>query len=121
MGQVAVELPASDAPCILETSMNLPCVYILASRTRGVSYVGVTSDLVKRVWQHRNECADGFTKRYRIKRLVWYEVHETMESAIRREKAIKKWYRDWKLDLIEESNPGWVDLYDEILGMVDDP
>jgi len=94
---------------------KLPCVYILASRRNGTLYVGVTSDLVKRVWEHRNDAADGFTKQYGVHDLVWYERHETMESAIAREKALKEWKRQWKLRLIEEANPGWRDLYAEIL------
>jgi putative endonuclease len=93
---------------------KLPCVYLLASKRNGTLYIGVTSDLVKRVWQHKNHVADGFTKQHGVDQLVWYEVHETMESAIRREKALKEWQRAWKLTLIEESNPDWNDLYDTI-------
>jgi len=92
-----------------------PCVYLLASRRNGTLYVGVTSDLVKRVWEHKEDLADGFTKRYGVHTLVWYELHESMEVAIRREKAIKGWKRRWKLELIEKHNPGWRDLYDEVL------
>lgn len=84
-----------------------PCVYVLASHERGTLYVGVTSDLVKRIWEHKNDLAEGFTKRYRVHDLVWFEQHETMEPAILREKAIKEWKRAWKLRLIEESNPQW--------------
>lgn len=73
--------------------MKRPCVYLLASRPNGTLYVGVTSDLLKRVWQHKEDLADGFTKRYEVHTLVWYEAHGTMESAIRREKAIKEWKR----------------------------
>ncbi len=91
-----------------------PSVYLLASKRNGTLYVGVTSDLVKRVWEHKNHLVDGFTKRYGVDRLVWYEVHETMESAIGREKAIKEWKRAWKLKLIEEVNPDWKDLYASI-------
>ena len=94
---------------------KLPCVYILASRRNGTLYVGVTSDLVKRVWEHKNDAVDGFTKQYGVHDLVWYERHETMDSAIAREKALKEWKRQWKLRLIEETNPGWRDLYAEIL------
>ena len=94
--------------------MKIPCVYMLASRRNGTLYIGVTSDVVQRVWQHRNDLADGFTKKYGVHRLVWYEVHETMESAIGREKALKKWNRAWKVRLIEEGNPDWVDLYEEV-------
>ncbi len=93
---------------------KLPCVYLLASKRNGTLYVGVTSDLVKRVWEHKNHLVDGFTKRYGVDRLVWYEVHDTMESAIQREKAIKEWQRAWKLELIEEFNPDWKDLYDSV-------
>ena len=95
--------------------MKQPCVYILASRYHGTLYVGVTSDLVQRVWQHKNDSADGFTKRYRIHDLVWYEVHDTMHSAIAREKAIKEWRRAWKITLIEKDNLQWHDLFDWIV------
>ncbi len=91
-----------------------PCVYLLASKRNGTLYVGVTSDLIKRVWEHKNHVANGFTKRYGVDRLVWYEVHETMESAIGREKALKEWQRAWKLELIEKFNPDWKDLYDSV-------
>jgi putative endonuclease len=92
-----------------------PCVYILASRRNGTLYVGVTSDLVKRVWEHKNDLVVGFTQRYAVHALVWFERHETMDSAISREKAIKEWRRRWKLKLIEEQNPDWRDLYDDIV------
>jgi putative endonuclease len=92
-----------------------PCVYILASKKNGTLYIGVTSDVVKRVWEHKNEFVEGFTKRYRVHTLVWYEAHETMESAIAREKVLKNWKRAWKLELIEQSNPGWKDRYDEVV------
>ena len=94
--------------------MRTPCVYILASKPKGVLYIGVTSNPVQRIWQHKNDVVEGFTKRYRIHRLVWYEVHETMESAISREKALKKWNRAWKIELIEKDNPLWLDLYDRL-------
>ena len=94
--------------------MKQPCVYILASERNGTLYVGVTSNLVKRVWEHKNDLVQGFTKRYGVHTLVWYEGHETMASAIAREKAIKEWRRAWKLDLIEEGNPEWKDLYEEL-------
>jgi len=77
--------------------------------------VGVTSDLVKRVWEHQNNLAEGFTRRYGVHTLVWFEQHETMESAIAREKAIKEWKRRWKLDLIEQQNPEWRDLYTDVV------
>ncbi len=95
--------------------MKLPCVYVLASRKNGTLYAGVTSDLVQRVWQHKNDLADGFTKKYGVHSLVWYEVHSTMEAAIAREKAIKEWKRAWKLALIEADNPQWRDLYADIV------
>jgi putative endonuclease len=87
-----------------------PMVYLLASHRNGTLYVGVTSDLMKRLYQHREGVIGGFTKEKGIKRLVWFEAHETMESAIIREKRIKKWNRAWKIKLIEESNPDWRDL-----------
>lgn len=92
-----------------------PCVYILASKPNGTLYTGVTSDLVKRIWEHKNNVVEGFTKKYGVHTLVWYEVHETMQSAIGREKAIKNWKRDWKIKVIEEMNPQWRDLYDDII------
>jgi putative endonuclease len=95
--------------------MKQPCVYILASRRNGTLYVGVTSNLVQRVWQHKNDLVDGFTKKYGAHTLVWFEVCETMESAIAREKTIKGWQRKWKLDLIEEANPAWRDLYGDVV------
>ena len=95
--------------------MKQPCVYVLASCRNGTLYVGVTSHLVRRVWEHKNHVVGGFTKRYDVSRLVWYEPHDTMESAIAREKAIKEWKRTWKLELIEKGNPEWDDLYDRLL------
>lgn len=89
-------------------------VYILTNRPRGVLYTGVTSDLVGRVWQHREGVVEGFTTRYNAKQLVWFEMHPDAEAAITREKRIKRWRRDWKLDLIETANPGWKDLWPEI-------
>ena len=78
-------------------------------------YIGVTSDMVRRVWEHRNDFIEGFTKRYRVHKLVWYEIHETMEGAISREKALKKWKRAWNIELIEKGNPAWSDLYSQIV------
>ena len=92
-----------------------PCVYLLASRMRGTLYTGVTSDLVQRIWQHKNDLVDGFTKQHGVHILVWYELHETMESAIIREQAIKAWRRAWKIELIESLNPQWRDLYPDII------
>jgi putative endonuclease len=91
-------------------------VYILANARYGNMYVGVTSDLVQRVWQHRGEFVDGFTKTYGIKRLVWYEIHGGIEEAIYREKQIKKWNRTWKINMVHKFNPLWRDLFDEICG-----
>ncbi len=88
-----------------------PAVYILASKRNGTLYIGVTSDLVKRVWEHRNNMVEGFAKRYGVHQLVWYEMHGGMESAIEREKQLKEWKRKWKLELIESTNPSWQDLY----------
>ena len=93
----------------------LPCVYIMASSRNGTLYIGVTSDLAKRAWQHKNEIIKGFTEKYTVHLLVWYEVHENMESAISREKALKKWNRIWKLRLIEQFNPEWQDLYEQLI------
>ncbi|MGQ0660092.1 GIY-YIG nuclease family protein [Sphingosinicella sp.] len=87
-----------------------PCVYILAPASHSTLYTGVTSDLLGRIWQHREGVVPGFTKRYGIKRLVWFEIHETMESAILREKRIKRWPRAWKYELIGKNNPNWRDL-----------
>jgi putative endonuclease len=89
-------------------------VYILASRRNGTLYVGMTDDLVKRIWIHKNEVLSGFTKDYGVKKLVWFEEHDSRESAFHRERQIKKWNRVWKLELIEKTNPAWRDLYDEI-------
>ena len=96
--------------------MKQPAVYILASAFQGTLYVGVTSDLVQRVWQHKEHVVAGFTKRYDVTRLVWYEMHGSMESVILREKQVKKWNREWKVDLIERENPRWLDLYPGIVG-----
>jgi putative endonuclease len=87
----------------------------MASKRNGTLYIGVTSDLVKRIWEHKNNAVDGFTKRYGIHTLVWYELHESMESAIEREKRLKEWKRAWKLELIEKENPDWKDLYITII------
>ena len=96
--------------------MKQPAVYMMASGVHGTLYIGVTSDLIQRVWQHREGVAEGFTQRYGVKRLVWYERHQSMEAAILREKALKKWQRAWKVRLIEESNLPWRDLWAEICG-----
>jgi putative endonuclease len=90
-------------------------VYLMASSRNGTLYVGVTSDLVKRVFQHKNDVADGFTKKYRVHDLVWFESTPSIEEAIRKEKQIKDWKRAWKIELIEKENPEWRDLYADIL------
>jgi putative endonuclease len=89
-------------------------VYILANRPHGTIYVGVTNDLIRRIFEHRGGFVEGFTKKYGVKRLVYYERHETATAAIQREKNIKHWSRAWKIDLIHSTNPEWRDLYDEI-------
>ena len=91
-----------------------PCVYLLASKYRGVLYIGVTSDLPSRIWQHKQKLVAGFTRKYNVNQLVWYESHSTMYQAITREKQIKKWMRNWKVELIESGNPTWRDLYLDI-------
>jgi len=96
--------------------MKQPAVYILATGKRGTLYIGVTSNLVARTWQHREHLADGFTKRYNVTKLVWYELHGTMDTAILREKQLKKWNREWKLRLVQEFNAEWRDLWEDIVG-----
>ena len=90
--------------------MKQPCVYILASGRHRTLYIGVTSDLLARLAQHRSGAIKGFTTRYGVSKLVWYEMADTMDAAITREKQLKKWNRDWKLRMVEQSNPQWVDL-----------
>ena len=92
-----------------------PAVYMLASQPNGTLYTGVTNDLVRRVWEHRNDTIDGFTKQYGVHRLVYYDLHASMIEAIRREKQIKKWRRAWKIELIEKENPDWRDLWPSIV------
>jgi putative endonuclease len=92
-----------------------PAVYILASKRNGTLYIGVTSDIIKRVWQHKTDAVKGFTQKYKVHVLVYYEFHKSMRAAIIREKQIKKWNRIWKLELIEGENPAWRDLYDDIV------
>ncbi|WP_397399925.1 GIY-YIG nuclease family protein [Phenylobacterium sp.] len=89
----------------------MSAVYIMASRKYGTLYIGVTSELVNRVVQHRDGLMEGFTKRYGVKRLVWFEHHDSIVVAIQREKSLKKWKRRWKVDLIEAGNPDWDDLF----------
>jgi len=89
-------------------------VYLLASSRYGTLYTSVTSDLIKRAWQHREALGEGFAKRYDVKQLVWYEVHGDVQAALTRKKQIKKWNRAWKIELIQEKNPQWRDLYEDI-------
>jgi len=95
--------------------VTAPAIYILASQPNGTLYIGVTGDLIRRIHEHRNDLTDGFSKKYKTHSLVYFEQHETMDSAITREKQLKKWNRKWKLELIEENNPGWQDLYETLL------
>jgi len=97
------------------TRKKLPCVYLLASKRNGTLYVGVTSDLVKRVWEHKDDLVEGFTSKYSVHLLVYYEMHEDMLGAITREKQIKKWNRSWKLKLIERDNPEWKALSAKVI------
>ena len=96
--------------------MKQPAVYILASQRNGTLYIGVTSDLIKRIWEHKNDLVEGFTQKYKVHQLVYFEQHLDMLTAITREKQLKKWNRDWKLALIEKSNPDWRDLWGDIVG-----
>ena len=96
-------------------SKKVPAVYMLANKRNGTLYVGVTSNIVKRIWEHKNNVVESFSKKYGLHNLVWYGMHATMESAIGREKQIKNWKRDWKIRRIEEENPEWNDLYPSIL------
>lgn len=96
--------------------MKHPCVYLLASRKNGTLYIGVTSDPVKRVWEHKHDFVAGFTREHAVHDLVNFEVCDSMEGAILREKQLKKWNRLWKIRLIEENNPEWLDLYPQLIG-----
>ncbi|MEE9552739.1 MAG: GIY-YIG nuclease family protein [candidate division Zixibacteria bacterium] len=89
-------------------------VYIMASKKNGVLYIGITSDLKKRVYEHKNDLAEGFTKKYLVHRLVYFDSTSDVNAAITREKQLKKWKRQWKIDLIEKDNPDWRDLYDDL-------
>ena len=95
--------------------MKEPTVYIMASKRNGTLYIAVTSNLLKRIWEHKQNLIPGFTKKYCVHQLVWYEIHASMSSAISRENSLKNWKRKWKLTLIENSNPCWKDLYHELL------
>ena len=90
-------------------------VYIMSNKPEGTLYIGVTSDIIKRIYEHKNNLADGFTKRYNLKTLVYYEIFDEIEEAIKREKQLKNWQRDWKIELISQKNPNWKDLYEGIL------
>jgi putative endonuclease len=98
--------------------VKCPCVYILASQRNGTLYIGVTSDLPNRVSLHKQDLIEGFTRKYGVHLLVYYEMHPTMEVAIRREKQLKEWRRLWKIRLIESMNPEWIDLFDEATGEI---
>ncbi len=91
--------------------MKTPCVYILTNKPNGTFYVGVTSNIMKRIWEHKNNSVESFTSKHDLHRLVWFELHETMDSAISREKSVKRWKRLWKKRLIESKNPEWKDLF----------
>lgn len=91
-------------------------IYIMSNKKNGTLYIGVTSDIIKRVWEHKNNVIQGFTSKYGLHNLVYYEVYDDIENAIKREKRLKLWLRQWKIDLIEGMNPDWNDLYDQILG-----
>jgi putative endonuclease len=90
-------------------------VYIMCNKQDGVLYIGVTSDIVKRVYEHKNGFVDGFTKQYNLKNLVYYEIYDDIEEAIKREKQLKNWHREWKIELVNKQNPHWEDLYESIL------
>ena len=92
-----------------------PCVYLLASKRNGTLYTGVTSNLLKRVWEHKSNLVESFTSKYGVHILVWYEIHDAMEIAIQREKTIKNWKRAWKMKVIVAMNPEWRDLYSDLL------
>jgi len=94
--------------------LKQPCVYLLASKRNGTLYIGVTSNLLQRIWQHRNKLVPGFTGKYHVSLLVYFEMHDTMSGAILREKQLKKWRRQWKIRLIEAGNPDWDDLWPRI-------
>ena len=107
---------AGGNPDKKEKQMKQPAVYILASQRNGTLYIGVTSNLIRRFWEHKNNFVEGFTNKYHIHYLVYYELHSNMQSAILREKQLKKWNREWKLKLLEEKNPTWKDLWNEVIG-----
>jgi putative endonuclease len=96
--------------------LNEYYVYIIANKKCGTIYIGVTNNLIRRIYEHKQGLADGFSKKYQLHRLVYFEIHGHIHEAILREKIIKKWRREWKFNLIEENNPHWADLYMEIVG-----
>ncbi len=96
-------------------TMKYPCVYILANKKNGTLYIGVTSNIVQRIYQHKHKMVEGFTEKYGVNLLVYYEQHATMETAILKEKQMKEWQRQWKINLIERENPQWLDLYDSLV------
>jgi len=100
--------------------MKFSWVYILASKRNGTLYTGVTSDLVARIWQHKEDVFPGFSRKYGCKTLVWFETHDDVEAAIRKEKQLKRWHRAWKLRLIEDGNPDWRDLWDDLIAGPDE-
>jgi putative endonuclease len=106
-------IPANEG--IQEKKMKQYFVYILASKKNGTLYIGVTNDLTRRVYEHKEKLVEGFTKKYNVQLLVYYEIHNSIIEAIKREKALKKWYRKWKIELIEKDNPEWKDLYKELI------
>ncbi len=91
------------------------CVYVLASKKNGTLYIGVTSNLIKRVWEHKNKIREGFTAKYNVDKLVYYEQYSDPENAIKREKRLKRYKRKWKIELIEKSNPEWQDMYNQLI------
>ncbi len=97
---------------------HLYFVYMLASRRNGTLYIGVTNDIMRRTWEHKNDLVEGFTKKYGVHILVWYECHEDIHAAIAREKRLKRWNRAWKIKLIEQHNSGWNDIYARLLGEI---
>lgn len=90
-------------------------IYIMTNKSKGTLYIGVTSNIIKRIYEHKNKLTDGFTKKYNLKKLVYYEIYDDINEAIKREKQLKSWKREWKIELVEKINNNWNDLYDEIL------
>ena len=101
--------------CII-SQMKQMYVYILSNQKRGTLYIGVTHDLIRRIWQHKKKYFKGFTQKYQVDKLVYFEIFEDEQNAIEQEKKLKNWHRDWKINLIEKNNPDWNDLYNKIIG-----